>query len=115
MTDTDPRAIAADRACCAHYLTAISDSVAICASDAVPYRASEAAAYVAVLDYLIGDQRWYQHPDRALLPEVAWAVVSYVLPDSGPEPIDHMLRYAWDHVTEQHEIAARRAAWERGE
>lgn len=94
MTD---RAAIAQRALMLHYATACETDPAIASWDAEPYRATRAAAYVAVLDYLQGDDPYYRQPVPSC-PAVAWDVVSWVLPDSGLEPIADMVKAARDHL-----------------
>ena len=97
---TTDRRTAADRAIRLHYLTATQDDDDLCASNSEPYLATRGAAYVAVLDYLLDEEVWWRQPTPTL-PQIAWEVVTVILPDSGPEPIDHMVKYARQYVLDR--------------
>lgn len=93
------RAATATRALMLHYATACDADPAIASWDAEPYRATRAAAYVATLDYLQGDDPYYRQPVPSH-PAVARAIVSHVLPSSGLEPVADMAAAARAYLTE---------------
>lgn len=100
MNKNSERRAAAQRAIALHYLTAIQDDVDIAAYRSEPYLAARGAAYLAVLDYLVGDEAWWEQPTPTHA-QVAWYVVTVVLPDSGPEPVDDMVKVARERLTQQ--------------
>jgi len=74
-----------------HWATATSDDVSIARSDSMPYRASEAALYVALVNHLIGEH------GAAFAPLIA-VEVGRVLAETGPEPVQDLISYAVERV-----------------